>query len=90
MWEFCLNDFRRLVFAFPKTKDFFVTLLVTISNLIFCKKNLPGNAPKLTFVARLVPMGVNIAINVPVLEGVCFVTNVDENESVKKDWIVWS
>ena len=40
----------------------------------------PGNAPKLTFETRHAPLSVGIATNVPNFEeGVCFVTNGDEN-----------
>ena len=48
-------------------------------------KNLPGNGPKLSFEVRHVPLSVGIATNVPNFEnGVCFVTNGNENDLVQK------
>ena len=51
----------------------------------FSQEHLPRNGPKLSFEARHVPMSVGIATNVPNFEnGVCFVTNDDENHLVEK------
>ena len=51
----------------------------------FSQENLPGSGPKLSFEARYVPLSVGIATNVPNFEnGVCFVTNGDENDLVPK------
>ena len=51
----------------------------------FSQKNLPENGPKLSFEVRHVPLSVGIATNVPNFEnGVCFVTNDDENDLVQK------
>ena len=51
----------------------------------FSQENLPGNGPKLSFEASHVPLSVSIATNVPTFEnGVCFVTNGDQNDLVQK------
>ena len=51
----------------------------------FSPENLPESGPKLSFEARHVPLSVGIATNVPNFEnGVCFVTNSDENNLVQK------
>ena len=52
----------------------------------FSQENLPGNGPKLGFKASHVPLSVGIATNVPNFEnGVCFVTNGDENDLAQKN-----
>ena len=80
-----LKNLKKSVSVSPlQTKDFFLILLVMISKPI-SQENLPGNGPKLSFKARHVPLSVVIATNVPNFEnGVCFVTNGDENDLVQK------
>ena len=79
-----LKNLKKSVFVSVQTKDFSLILLVVISkpiSLIY----LPGNGPKLSFEVRHVPLSVGIATNVLNFEnGVCFVTNDDENDLVQK------
>ena len=51
----------------------------------FSQENLPENGPKLSFEVRHLPLSVGIATNIPNFEnGVCFVTNGDENDLMQK------
>ena len=78
---------KKLVSVSLQTKDFFLILPATISKPSSLKKkfrSLPGNGPK-SFEARHVPLSVGIATNVTNFEnGVCFVTNGDQNNLVEK------
>ena len=69
----------------PANERFFPYLACYDFEAHFSQENLPGNGPKLSFEARHVPLSVGIAANVPNFEnGVCFVTNGDENDLVQK------
>ena len=51
----------------------------------FSQENVPGSGPKLSLEPRHVPLSVAIATNMPnFVNGVCFVTNGDENDLVQK------
>ena len=69
----------------PANERFFPYFACYDFEAYFSQEHLPGNGPKLSFEARHVPLSVGIATNVPNFEnGVCFVTNGNENDLVEK------
>ena len=80
-----LETLEEIGICVPANERFFPYFACNDFEAYFSQENLPGNGPKLSFKARHVPFSVGIATNVPNFEnGVCFVTNGDENDFVQK------
>ena len=96
-------EFLKIYIPEPETQDFsrsVQSFVRWVTGIKYCKwlrrdqfftENFSENGPKLAFEARHTPFNVGIVTNVSNFEeGVCFVTNSDENELVQKFWVVWN